>query len=235
MSAETTQSCKQNPRLVAVFDLDGTCITGQSGRLIAIWLLRHGRLSPYVMHGLAWWGFRYVLHLPNRQERSRELIFRNLSKLDPSDVDRIMVDFHKEVMVPRYRPRALKEISLLKERGYSVVLISATFDIIAREAAQYLGADGYVATQMERNEQGRYTGFVLGDVVEGHAKVGAVHTWANERFGVGGWVLDRAYGDHYTDVELLRESNHPLAVSPGFGLRRAARRYGWPMENWKAR
>ena len=235
MSSEAMRSCTSSPRLVAVFDLDGTCMSGQSGKLISTWLLKQRRLSFMVAHGLAWWGLRYVLHLPNRQERSRELIFRDLSKLDPSEVERIMVDFHQEVMLPLYRPRALKEIALLKDQGYSVVLISATFDIIAREAARYLGADGYVATQMERDEQGRYTGFVLGDVVEGHAKVDAVNAWANERFGEDGWMLDRAYGDHHSDVELLRMSNYPLAVSPGFGLRRVARRYKWPIENWKAR
>ena len=220
---------------VAVFDLDGTCLSGQSGSLISLWLYRHGYLSPRVALGLMWWGIRYELHLPNRQERSRELIFGKLGAYSPDEIDRIMVQFHQEVMVPRYRRSAIEQIARLKELGCVVVIISATFEAIAREAASYLGADGYVATQMEQDDRGRYTGYVLGNVIEGTAKVEAVRAWANQRFGANNWELAYAYGDHHTDAELLQLAEHPVAVSPGFNLKRTARRYGWPVVNWKAR
>lgn len=218
---------------VAVFDLDGTCISGQSGTLISLWLLRFGYLSPRVACGLLWWGIRYKFHLPYRQERSRELIFESLGKYSPDEIDAIMVEFHNEVMVPRYRRSAIEQIGRLKEMGCDVVIISATFEAIAREAASFLGVDGFVATKMERDERGFYTGLVLGDVIEGTAKVEAVRAWANERYGADGWTLDYAYGDHYSDAKLLRLAQHPVAVSPGVNLKRTARRQGWPIVNWK--
>ena len=233
MNGKTPASADTDRQPVAVFDLDGTCISGQSGSLIALWLYKRGYLSKRAALGLLWWGIRYELHLPNRQERSRELIFGNLSSYSPDQIDRIMVEFHQEVMVPRYRRLAVEQIGRLKEAGCDIVIISATFEVIAREATNFLGADGYVATKMEKDAQGRYTGFVLGDVIEGTAKVKAVRSWADQRFGADGWDLEYAYGDHYSDVELLQQAKHPVAVSPGPNLRRTAAKCWWPVVNWK--
>lgn len=232
MGTAASQGVESARQRVAVFDLDGTCIRGQSGKLLSLWLFRHGNLSLSTTWHLSWWGARYLLHLPHRQERPRELIFRDLNQYDSAEIDRIMVEFHNEVMVPRYRKRAVDEVKRLSAEGCATVIISATFQTIADEAARYLGVDGSVATMMERDESGHYTGYVLGDVVEGPTKVRAVQEWANERFGEGHWELYCAYGDHYSDAELLQLAQKPVAVSPGPQLRRLARRNKWPIQNW---
>ena len=218
---------------VAVFDYDGTCISGQSGALIATWLLRGGYLSARTALGLSWWGLRYKWHLPYRHEEARELIFSDLGSRSHDDVRQIMEQFHDEVLLPRYRQNAMREIAYRKAEGCAVVLASATFKAIARKAAEHLGADGFVATEMERDEQGRYTGRVMGDVIEGEHKVELVRTWANEHLGEDAWYLAYAYGDHHTDIELLLAAEHPFAVSAGPTLRRRAKREGWPQLSWK--
>ena len=230
---QLSQDPSQARKPVAVFDYDGTCVDGQSGSLISLWLKRKGYLSMRVTIGLAWWGIRYKFHLPFRQERSRELIFWALRDRTPQQIEQIMADFHQEVLVPRYRKRAIEEIALRKQEGCATVVVSATFEDIAREAARYLGADGFVATQMERDEKGNYTGRVLGDVIAGDAKVDAARAWANEALGEGAWNLAYAYGDHHSDIKLLSAAEHPTAVCPGPTLKRYAKEQGWPRANWK--
>lgn len=220
---------------VAVFDYDGTCISGQSGSLISKWLLKRGDLSAHATVGLVWWGARYKFHLPYRQEHSRELIFHDLEDLSTSEIDALMVEFHNEVLVPLYRQRAADEIALRRAQGCATVIVSATFDPIAREAAMLLGADGYVATQMEQDALGNYTGNVSGNVVAGKAKVEAACAWADKTLGPNKWSLAFAYGDHHSDIELLSAARHPMAVSPGPTLRRAAHAQGWPIVDWEAR
>lgn len=224
-----------SPRPVAVFDYDGTCIDGQSGSLLATWMLRRGYLSAKAACGLAWWGVRYKLHMPYRQEHARELIFNELSTHNAREVEAMLVEFHREVLVPRYRPRAMEEVRRRKEEGCATVLISATFETIASEAARHLGVDGFVATRMEHDASGRYTGRVLGGVIAGQAKVDAARTWADETVGPGTWQLAYAYGDHHSDIELLAAAEHPLAVCPGPTLKRVAGKYGWHIANWKTR
>lgn len=217
---------------VAVFDFDGTSIDGQSGALFTRYLFSHGMMSPVRLARLAWWGIRYKLHLPFRQGEARELVFGALRGRTSEEVDAIMTRFHDEVLAPLYRSQALAEVARCHEQGLVVLLVSATFEPIAEVAARRMGADGFVATRMERDARGVYTGRVDGPVVAADEKCRAVECWCDERFGAGGWVLERAYADHHTDAPLLEAAHEARAVCPGKTLAINARRRGWPVLDW---
>lgn len=220
---------------VAVFDFDGTSIEGQSGTFFTHYLLTHDLISHWQVAKLIWWGTRYVLHLPHRQDEARELVFSDLGHRDPAEVEQIMRDFHDVELVPRYRPQALAEVRKRKEEGCITLLVSATFRGIADVAGEYMGVDGVVATVMERDATGHFTGFVEGDVVEGPAKVEAVRNWSDEHIGKGRWKLAYAYGDHHSDEELLEASEKCYAVCPGTVLERLAKKNDWEVLDWKKR
>ncbi len=227
-----SSACADRAQL-AVFDYDGTIISGQSGSLFSAYLLRRGLLSKRTAARLIWWGTRYKLHLPFRQDESRELIFRDLGSRGYERTIQIMRDFVEEVLVPLERADAVAEVRLRASQGVKTVLVSATFYEIARLAAERLGMDGVAATHMERDENGAYTGLVSGEVVAGPGKVRAVTTWANERYGENGWQIAYAYGDHFTDEPLLALAREPFAVCPGTTLKRDARRLGWRCLDWR--
>ena len=217
---------------IAAFDLDGTLLDGQSGTLILGYLARRRLVSPKTTLLCSWWGVRYKLHLPFRQNEVRERIFRDLDRLSAGEIDRIMHEFHREVMVPRYRREGLEVLRSHREAGEHVALISATFNQVAQAAAEYLGADVALATVMERNAAGHFTGQVAGAVTAGPEKVVRIRAWADKRFGRDGWELVSAYGDHYTDLPLLEAARSCCAVNPGPTLRREAERRGWPVLDW---
>ena len=227
-------SVAQPIRRVAVFDFDGTCIGGQSGALFTEYLLFRRLMSPQRALRLIWWGIRYKLHLPYRQDEARELVLGALSEMSAPEVDELMVRFHDEVLRPRYRPQALEELARCQAEGMVVLLVSATFDAIAEVAAKRIGADGYAATRMERDEHGRYTGRVDGPVVAGDEKCHAVTAWCNAHLGPGAWRLERAYADHHTDADLLEIADSAYAVCPGKTLAISARKHGWPVLDWGA-
>ncbi|MBS5449941.1 MAG: haloacid dehalogenase-like hydrolase [Coriobacteriia bacterium] len=218
---------------IAVFDLDGTLLDGQSGTLVLRYLLRHRLLSGKAGSKAAWWGVRYKLHLPYRQSEVREIIFEELRTLPSERIGQIMRDFHNEVMVPLYRKDGIAELRRRREAGEFTIIVSATFNAIAQAACAYLGADAALATLMERDEEGHFTGRVQGEVTAGPEKVRRVQAFADERFGEGAWEVVRAYGDHYTDLPLLEMARSCFAVDPGPTLRREAERRGWPQLMWK--
>ena len=67
--------------VIAAFDLDGTLLRGQSGTLIVNYLWRRHLISLGTALACAWWGVRYKLHLPLRQNEVRERIYRALDHL----------------------------------------------------------------------------------------------------------------------------------------------------------
>lgn len=218
---------------IAVFDYDGTIIDGQSGSLFGTYLLTHGLISVRTGLRLVWWGVRYKLHLPYRQDEARELIFRDLGQRGYEAALRIMCDFHEEVLRPLYRAEAVAEVRRRAEEGCLTLLVSATFEEIARVAAEKLGMDGCVATCMERDASGAFTGKVAGEVVAGPGKCRAVERWADEHLGIGRWEVAYAYGDHFTDEPLLERAEKPFAVHPGTTLARIARRRNWQILEWR--
>lgn len=217
---------------IAAFDFDGTLISCQSGLRLAVYLARRGAVSPRRAAALVWWGVRYKLRLPYREEEARELVLGAVSDSPAAVVDRLMVSFHDEELVARYRRAGVAEVRRREREGCACVLVSATFRGIARRAASFLGMEGFLATEVELGPDGCYTGRVVGDVMQGESKRAAVATWADERFGKGGWELAYAYGDHYTDAPLLAAAACPFAVCPGSSLRSAARRQGWTVLDW---
>ena len=219
--------------MIAAFDLDGTLLRGQSGTLIVNYLWRRRLIAFKTALACAWWGVRYKLHLPLRQNEVRERIYRDLDHLSAQQIHDVMKDFHDRVLVPRYRDAGLDELRRHEEAGEHVALVSATFNQIAQEAADYLGCDVALATIMERNAEGHFTGDVEGEVAEGPEKVERIKAWANEAFGTDGWSLTYAYGDHYSDLPLLESAVYSYAVNPGPTLRREAERRGWPILAWR--
>lgn len=218
---------------IAAFDLDGTLLKGQSGTLVLKYLARRRLVSGKTALLATWWGIRYKLHLPFRQNEVRERIFKDLSRFSAERVQQIMDDFHREVMVPRYRADGVAELRRREEAGDHVVLISATFDQIAQAACGYLDCDAALATIMEQDASGRFTGGVDGATTAGPEKVRRIRAWADESFGPDGWELARAYGDHHSDVPMLEAATVCFAVNPGPTLRREAERRGWEVLEWR--
>ena len=215
-----------------IFDLDGTLLKGQSGTLVLKYLARRRLVSPKTALLATWWGIRYKLHLPYRQSEARELVFGALADLDPSTVDEVMHRFHDEVLLPRYRRQAREEVDRRRKEGCVTLLVSATFKAMADVAARTLGMDAAVATLMEKDAQGRYTGRVQGDVIAGPQKYAAASAWCDKNLGQGAWELAYAYGDHHSDVDLLSRAKEAFAVCPGSTLRPIAKKRGWQILDW---
>jgi HAD superfamily hydrolase (TIGR01490 family) len=218
---------------VVAFDIDGTLLHGQSGTLILKYLMARHLVRFRNIALCSWWGIRYKLHLPYRQNEPRERIFSDLSQYTPEGIHRIMEMFHDDVMVPRYHADGLARLAQHVSAGDHVALVSATFEQVAQVAREHLGCEAAMGTVMERDEKGRFTGAVWGETPAGEEKVRRLKTWADAAFGPGGWVLTDAYGDHHTDEPMLQLAQTPHAVNPDLALRRRAKELGWETLSWE--
>jgi HAD superfamily hydrolase (TIGR01490 family) len=85
------------------------------------------------------------------------------------------------------------------------------------------------ATELEESG-GRWTGEISGEAMCGAAKARAMERIAQEE----GIDLRRsyAYGDRWSDRQMLEAVGHPAAVNPSAMLGRLARRRGWTTLHW---
>lgn len=218
---------------IAVFDFDGTCISGNSPVLLVKYLLRKGKVRPSVLLRILLWGAAYKMHLPQNEAWVRSLVFSSFEGMKKAEADQEMYQFYDEWIVSRIRPKALEAMLAHVEAGRDIWIVSATFDPIIVEARKDIPYDHHVATQMKVDAKGCYTREVEGRPVEGAEKLRQVEAHANEVYGQGNWCLAYAYGDHYSDSPLLAAADHQFAVTPGPTLQRYAEKEGWEVLDWK--
>lgn len=219
-----------DPVRLAVFDFDGTSLTGNSPVMLVRHLRKHLRKS--VLARIIAWGLAYKLRLPQNEAWVRGLVFSVFRGLPVSKVNELLWCFYAEKVAPRFRASAHERMQQHIDCGDIVICVSATFEpIIAAAMTEHPIMFG-IATRMAENVDGTYTDRVEGEPVEGPEKLAALRRFADEMFGEGGWVLSAAYGDHHSDRALLAAADDPHAVTPDRPLTRTARQEGYPIYEW---
>ncbi len=142
------------------------------------------------------------------QERVRQLVRETLS----------------EVVDPIIFPEALELIEAHHQAGRKVFFVSASPEEIVSPLADYLGADGCIASRARLDEDGRYTG-EMDYYAYGPSKAEAIRDLA--RIDGINLAESYAYSDSLTDLPMLEAVGHPVAVNPDRGLSIVARDRNW--------
>lgn len=109
--------------------------------------------------------------------------------------------------------------------GRLVVLLTATNRLIAKPLADYFGIDRIVATELETDAGGRYTGKFTGVYAAAKGKVTLAEKFCRDN----GLSLDNAayYGDSINDRFILDAVGFPFVVNPDPDLKKLAMNNGW--------
>ncbi len=217
---------------VAAFDFDGTCIQGESPVMLVRYLLKHGLMSKRTAFRILLWAGRYKFRLPQNENQARELVFSAFAGQPQQKVDAFLQDFYHKVVAERWRPEAAEAMERHSQAGHAVIMVSASFEPIVREAMRDHCIYAQVSTRMQVDAHGCYTNKVEGAPVQGCEKAVAITKLCDELFGPDKWQLDWAYGDHHSDRVLLSQAREPLAVTPDKPLKRTAKADGWEIIDW---
>ncbi|MCX7788495.1 MAG: HAD-IB family hydrolase [Spirochaetes bacterium] len=123
-------------------------------------------------------------------------------------------------------PEAAQLIQSLQARGTRVILATSSLDMLVRPLAQYLGVPEYISSSLEFLNH-RSTGNLIGFPAFGDEKKRFVLEFLEQN---GGTAEECSfYSDSITDLPLLEEVAHPMAVNPDPRLYFVAKRKGWPI------
>ena len=153
------------------------------------------------------------------------------------NVDDVLAELDGLVGLEGVKSEVRRLVNLVKinearrKQGMKVILASASFKPITTAIVKELGFDGNVSTIMEE-KNGHYTGKVLGVPCQGREKLRLLIQLCNDRYGEGGWQLQNAYSDHYSDLPMLEMAENPIIVDPDGMLKRIAKERSWPIVDW---
>src|SRR5712672_259746 len=231
-------------RIAAFFDLDGTLIAEPSVERRFFANLQERRAIP-TRNYLSWLA-RAVWLAPRGTEmmwHANKMYLRGLCANGGGPVDYGQLPRRglgqAEMAAPRFFPEGVNQVAWHARQGHAIVLVSGTLAPLAQEmalaltlrlAVRGIGASVAVcATRLEEND-GRWTGRIVGEAMFGEAKGRAVRRLAKEE----GFELARcyAYGDSASDRAMLEAVGRPCVVNPLGEMEKLARKREWAVLAW---
>lgn len=134
--------------------------------------------------------------------------------------------FIKEVIRPILLEPAQELINKHKQRGDTLLVITATNKFVTEPIVNLYGISHLIATTPEFIND-KYTGNVAGIPCFQDGKVTRLKQWLQET----GHSLSNSwfYSDSHNDLPLLKLVDFPVAVNPDEALQQHAENSGWPV------
>src|SRR5690606_28260611 len=111
--------------------------------------------------------------------------------------------FMEQVIRPAIRPQALALVQQHLSAGDTVVITSATNEFVTRPIAAAFGVQELIATELERDASGWFTGRIQGQPNMREGKVLRMDAWLAARGLSWESVESTFYSDSMNDVPLL--------------------------------
>jgi HAD superfamily hydrolase (TIGR01490 family) len=230
---ENALATPADPTAAAFFDVDNTMMQGASIFHLARGLYRRKFFTTRDVASAVWRQayFRVVgVEDPDHVAKTRASALAFIEGHQVRELEDLGEEIFDEAMAYRIWPgtRALAQMHL--DEGQRVWLVTAAPIEIASIIARRLGLTGALGTVAEQ-ENGVYTGRLVGEMLHGPAKGEAVKALA-EREGLD-LARCSAYSDSFNDLAMLSLVGDPCAVNPDARLRAYARQHGWRIRDYR--
>jgi HAD superfamily hydrolase (TIGR01490 family) len=134
----------------------------------------------------------------------------------------------REQMQPAIGEAARALVRRHLDAGDRAVIATSTNEFITRPIADAFGVTTLIATQLERDAQGRVTGRIRGVPSLREGKVQRVQQWLQaEGLRLLDFDASVFYSDSTNDLPLLELVSEPVATNPSPALEAIARERGW--------
>jgi HAD superfamily hydrolase (TIGR01490 family) len=214
--------------IAALFDMDNTLLRGDTGMSWTRFLYRRGDLPASMVAKVVYWSALYKLAVLDMEA----VVTRLVADLEGDSEAEMIAKcdiWYREDVARLVAPAARVAIAHHRAAGHTIVLATGSTVYAARPVAAGVAIDHVLATELEVDAAGSFTGKPRA-LCFGRHKVTLVEAWA-EREGID---LARSYfySDSYNDLPMLERVGTAIAVNPDARLLRHARKKGWQTARW---
>lgn len=211
---------------LAIFDLDGTLISGDSDHNWGQFLIEKNivDVTEYQTKN----DYFYQQYLAGSLDIKEYLAFslEPLTQFTPIELMQLHDEFMLLKISPMLQDKAIDLIAEHKAKGHFTMIITATNEFVTAPIARLLGVD-YLIAPIPEMKDNRYTGKVVGVPSFQAGKVIRLNAWLKEtgRNLAGSYF----YSDSHNDLPLLELVDNPVAVDADEILTKVAKEKNWPI------
>jgi len=212
---------------LALFDLDNTLLEGDSDYEWAQFLIEEGVLHAGEYNAKNDWFYERYKDGTLDIHEFLDFQLRPIARRPRAQLDA----WHSAFMQRRIRPIILPKAAQLvaKHDGALTAIVTATNRFITQPIAAELGVANLLATDIEEDEHGIFSGKPRGTPTFREGKIQRVKDWLAERGTTLADYESWFYSDSLNDLPLLERVTHPVAVDPDATLRAYATERKWPI------
>lgn len=210
---------------LAIFDLDGTLLSGDSDYTWGQFLVEKGLVDTQA-YALA--NDRFFQQYQSGTLDIHEYLAFSLAPLalfNNEELTQLHRTFMAEKIAPMMQAKATALLKHHKDQGHFLLMITATNQFVTGPIAEAMGMDHIIAPIPEVIDA-RYTGNIVGIPSFQEGKVTRLNDWLAET----GHSMEGSYfySDSRNDLPLLELVSHPVAVDADPTLTDIAKERGWP-------
>ena len=215
--------------IVALFDSDGTLYSNQMG-----WgMMKYEELNGRRYRARLYYASLMPGYFLNKSglmkpERFQYSLIMGLTRFfKGSNLEEGMSLFKwvvNEYLLPATRVDVVDRLKEHQAQGHLVVIVSGSFTPCLDMVGKYFGVDHLIGTQVEI-QNGRYTGKIVPPLLTGIAKAEKIRELLSTQDV--DWSSSYAYGDSFTDRDMLQLVGHAVAVYPDKKLHKLAKEKHW--------
>jgi HAD superfamily hydrolase (TIGR01490 family) len=211
---------------LAIFDLDNTLLGGDSDKLWGQFLAEQGHVDGEIhVHKQRRY---YQDYNAGRLDILEFLRFQlaSLAQRDMHTLHQWRDQYLQEKIRPIMLPKAKALLERHRNRGHTLLIITATNRFLTEPIAKLLEVEYLIATEPEIID-GCYSGEVVGIPSFREGKVTRLLEWLDlyQQRLEGSWF----YSDSHNDLPLLTRVTYPVAVDPDEILAAEASQKHWPI------
>ena len=178
----------------AIFDFDKTITDRDSIKIL--WQTYGKNMgSQYYLQGISigasFIGYKFTGNF-NPTKNKMAKIFDYMTEED-------IEEFVNEVLPKYYYKDALEEIKYLKEEGYTLLLVSASYENYMKKVGENLGFDHVIGTRLGRLNE------LIGDNNRREEKVARIESYLEKIEETIDYENSRSYSDSYRDDRYMME------------------------------
>jgi HAD superfamily hydrolase (TIGR01490 family) len=216
---------------LAMFDLDNTLIGGDSDYLWGEFLCEEGIIVNPVSFQKMNENFYQQYEIGKLDIYAwAEFSFKVLTEYSLDKLYELRQNFIQQKIEPIFLEKAQSCINQHKEKGDTVLVITASNTFITAPIAEMYGIDHLLATEPEF-KSGRFTGKVSRIPCFQSGKIDNLMPWLDKNGEnlIGSYF----YSDSHNDLPLLELVDNPVAINSDKVLTSVALENGWPVLNWR--
>jgi HAD superfamily hydrolase (TIGR01490 family) len=214
---------------VALFDMDRTLVRRNTAELYVRYQREIGEAGFADALRAAMWLVQYTFGVVDAEGVAVEVL-RTLRGRHETALASRLDDWFRRDVERHISDEARRTVVRHLDRGDVCAIVTGASTYGARPVARALRIPHVVATELELDEAGFFTGRFVAPLCYGEGKITRTERLAREH----GFSLEEAwfYTDSISDLPLLERVAHPVAVNPDPRLGRVARARGWTVERW---